>query len=87
MLHMNTHEESNSPSGMRDWMLDHGLTYRTLAPLMGQSASNICKKVQGAVAWQSSDLRFFHDRYGLSSDFVLGLDGETDGADPRLGVA
>lgn len=73
--------------GMRKWMRDRLLTYRSLAELMDQSPSNVWKKVNGKMAWQSSDLRFFHDKYGLSSDFVLGLDGEADGADSRLGVA
>lgn len=39
------------------------------------------------MAWQPDDLRFFHDEYGLSSDYVLGLDGEAERADPRLEVA
>ncbi|MEF2737513.1 MAG: XRE family transcriptional regulator [Bifidobacterium choerinum] len=84
---MKTHEERNSPSCMREWMTAQGLTYRTLAFSMGQSASNICKKVQGLVAWQPADLRFLHDEFGLSSDFVLGLDGEAGRADVELEVA
>lgn len=72
---------------MRAWMQQQRLTYRSLARLMGQSASNICKKVQGEVEWQSADLRFLHDEFGLSSDFVLGLDGEAERADARLEVA
>lgn len=74
-------------SEMRNWMRQQGLTYRSLALLMEQSASNICKKIQGDVEWQSSDLRFLHDTFGLSSDFVLGLDGEAGRVDTRLEVA
>lgn len=74
-------------SEMRNWMRQQGLTYRSLALAMGQSASNICKKIQGDVEWQSSDLRFLHDAYGLSSDFVLGLGDEAECVDTRLGVA
>ena len=87
MLSMTTHEELNSPSRMRDWMRGQRLTYRSLARLMGHSASNVCKKIQGDVEWQSSDLRFLHDTFGLSSDFVLGLDGEAGRVDTRLEVA
>lgn len=87
MLNMTTHEELNSSSRMRDWMRGQRLTYRSLACLMGQSASNVCKKIQGDVEWQSSDLRFLHDEFGLSSDFVLGLGDEAERVDTRLGVA
>ncbi len=86
MLSMTTHEELNSPSPMRDWMRKQQLTYRSLACLMGQSASNLCKKIQGDVEWQSSDLRFLHDEFGLSSDFVLGLGDEAGRAGARLEV-
>lgn len=87
MLSMTTHAELNLPSRMRVWMREQQLTYRSLACLMGQSASNICKKIQGDVEWQSSDLRFLHDEFGLSSDFVLGLGDEAERVDTRLGVA
>lgn len=72
---------------MSRWMRTQLLTYRSLAERMEQSPSNVWKKVNGKMAWQPDDLRFFHDEYGLSSDYVLGLDGEAERADPRLEVA
>lgn len=73
-------------NAVSQWMRSQSLTYRSLATQMGQSSSNVWKKVNGKMAWQPSDLRFLHDEFGLSSDFVLGLDGEAERADARLGV-
>ncbi|KFI93511.1 Xre family transcriptional regulator [Bifidobacterium saguini DSM 23967] len=61
----------NSP--MKEWLSDHGISYRKLAAEMGQSHASIAMKVNGDVAWQQKDLLFLHDRYGLSSDFVIGI--------------
>ena len=58
---------------MKEWLVEKGLSYRDFAAIMGQSPSSICKKVNGKTAWQQQDLLFLHDRYGLSSDFVLGI--------------
>lgn len=58
---------------MKEWLRDHDLSYRQVARQMGQSAASVSKKINGQVAWQQKDLVFFHDHYGLSSDFVLGL--------------
>lgn len=69
------------------WMQSQSLTYRSLARRMEQSPSNVWKKVNGHMAWQSSDLRFFHDEFGLSADFVLGLDGEAECVCASQGVA
>lgn len=60
-------------NAMCEWMGNQSLTYQSLAARMGQSSSNVWKKVNGQMAWQPSDLRFLHDEFGLSSDFVLGL--------------
>lgn len=62
---------------MKDWLHANHISYRALAAEMGQSAASICKKVNGDVAWQQSDLLFLHDRYALSSDFVLGIEKGT----------
>lgn len=72
---------------MRSWMQEQGLTYRSLAAEMGLSATSVWQKVHGDVQWQLRDLVFFHDKFGLSSDFVLGLDGEAERADTQLEVA
>lgn len=61
---------------MKQWLREHDLSYRKVALQMGQSASGLSKKINGQTAWQQKDLVFFHDRYGLSSDFVLGLSSE-----------
>ncbi|MDU2421855.1 MAG: helix-turn-helix transcriptional regulator [Bifidobacterium scardovii] len=58
---------------MKEWLAERGLSYRDFAAIMGQSPSSICKKVNGETPWQQCDLLFLHDRYGLSSDFVLGI--------------
>lgn len=58
---------------MKQWLQENGISYRRLAAEMGQSASGLCKKVNGETAWQQSDLIFLNTAYGLSSDFVLGL--------------
>ncbi|THG24036.1 XRE family transcriptional regulator [Bifidobacterium pseudolongum] len=73
-------------NAVSQWMRSQSLTYRSLANQMGQSSSNIWKKVNGKMAWQPADLRFLHDTFGLSSDFVLGLDGEAGCTDARLGM-
>lgn len=72
---------------MRSWMQEQGLTYRSLAAEMGLSATSVWQKMHGDVQWQLRDLVFFHDKYGLSSDFVLGLGDEAGRVDTRLGVA
>ena len=58
---------------MKEWLVENGLSYRDFAAIMGQSPSSICKKVNGETAWQQKDLLFLHDHYGLSADFVLGI--------------
>ena len=60
-------------AAMKEWLKNQGISYRELASSMGQSASSVCKKVNGETQWQQYDLLFLHDRYGLSSDFVLGI--------------
>ena len=47
---------------MKEWLKAQGISYRRLAASMGSSAATVCKK-----------LLFFHDKFGLSSDFVLGI--------------
>lgn len=58
---------------MKEWLVEKGLSYRDFAAIMGQSPSSICKKVNGKTAWQQQDLLFLYDHYGLSADFVLGI--------------
>lgn len=58
---------------MKEWLVENGLSYRDFAAIMGQSPSSICKKVNGETAWQQKDLLFLYDHYGLSADFVLGI--------------
>ena len=74
-------------NAVSQWMRSQSLTYRSLANQMGQSSSNIWKKVNGKMAWQPADLRFLHDTFGLSSDFVLGLGDDAERMDTRVGVA
>lgn len=75
------------PTKMSQWMHTQLLTYRSLAEHMEQSPSNVWKKVNGKMAWSAEDLRLLHDEFGLSADFVLGLDGEAGRADVELEVA
>jgi hypothetical protein len=64
---------------MKVWLRINDISYRSLASEMKQSASSVSKKVNHIVPWQSSDLAFFHDSYGLSSDFVLGFSSDPYG--------
>ena len=56
---------------MKEWLKAQGISYRRLAASMGSSAATVCKKLNGET--QQRDLLFFHDKFGLSSDFVLGI--------------
>lgn len=58
---------------MKEWLKAQGISYRRLAASMGSSAATVCKKLNGETPWQQRDLLFFHDKVGLSSDFVLGI--------------
>lgn len=58
---------------MKEWLKAQGISYRRLAASMGSSAATVCKKLNGETPWQQRDLLFFHDKFGLSSDFVLGI--------------
>lgn len=55
------------------WLSERHMTQRQLAAEMGQAPSSISMKINGDTSWQQKDLVFFSQRYGLSSDFVLGL--------------
>lgn len=63
---------------MKEWLKAQGISYRRLAASMGSSAATVCKKLNGETPWQQRDLLFFHDKFGLSSDFVLGLSSAAD---------
>lgn len=58
----------------KEWMNSRGYTYRELAPLMGIDASSLCRKANGLTSWSPRDLVFLHHKFGLSADFVLGLE-------------
>ena len=62
---------------MKEWLKAQGISYRRLAASMGSSAATVCKKLNGETPWQQRDLLFFHDKFGLSSDFVLGLSSDS----------
>ena len=62
---------------MKEWLKAQGISYRKLAASMGSSAATVCKKLNGETPWQR-DLLFFHDKFGLSSDFVLGISSDAD---------
>lgn len=72
---------------MLQWRREHGYTQLALAQKLNQSASTISLKERGLMPWQQSDLQALHDEFGLSSDFVLGLDGEAECEDVELEVA
>lgn len=63
---------------IKDWMNCSGFTYRELAPRMGLTAGTLCQKVNGTVDWKPRDLAFLHREFGLSADFVLGFEGESN---------
>jgi cyanate lyase len=66
---------------MKIWLHEKRISYRSLAMTLGQSAASVSKKVNGEVAWQQKDLVALHSRFGLSSDFVLGLIPFPDGGE------
>lgn len=70
-------------SPLKVWLLEQGMSYRSLATRMGQSPSNISKKLNGHMKWQSNDLVWIHLNFGLSSDFVLGLSDEQNHVEHR----
>ena len=76
MLVMKKQQDAKGTSGMKEWLKAKGISYRTLAASMGSSAATVCKKVNGETPWQQRDLLFFHDKFGLSSDFVLGISSD-----------
>ena len=69
----NIQQNAKGTSGMKEWLKAQGISYRRLAASMGSSAATVCKKLNGETPWQQRDLLFFHDKFGLSSDFVLGI--------------
>ena len=73
MLVMKKQQNAKGTSGMKGWLKAQGISYRRLAASMGSSAATVCKKLNGETPWQQRDLLFFHDKFGLSSDFVLGI--------------
>lgn len=70
---------------LKEWLVANGVSYRELAEGSGQSKANISGKVNGQIAWQPHDLRYLHEQYGLSADFVLGLDPNPTGPGPATG--
>ena len=46
-------------SPMKQWRKDHDVT--------------LSQKENGHLDWQQKDLLFLYDHYGLSADFVLGI--------------
>ena len=76
---MNKQTDEIYNSHIKAWLRINDISYRSLASEMKQSASSVSKKVNHIVPWQSSDLTFFHDAYGLSSDFVLGFSSDPHG--------
>ena len=60
-------------SPMKQWRKDHDVTQAALAADKGQSASTLSQKENGHLGWQQKDLLFLYDHYGLSADFVLGI--------------
>lgn len=61
---------------MKKWAALQGYTYASLAAALGLSKASVSMKINGLVAWQQRDLVRLNELFGLSSDFVLGLDVE-----------
>lgn len=78
MLVMKKQQDAKGTSGMKEWLKHRGISYRKLAASMGSSAATVCKKLNGETPWQQRDLLFFHDKFGLASDFVLGISSDAD---------
>lgn len=78
LLVMKKQKGVKGTSDMKEWLKAKGISYRRLAVSMGSSAATVCKKLNGETPWQQRDLLFFHDKFGLSSDFVLGISSDAD---------
>lgn len=78
LLVMKKQQDAKGTSDMKEWLKAQGISYRKLAVSMGSSAATVCKKLNGETPWQQRDLLFFHDKFGLSSDFVLGISSDAD---------
>ena len=78
MLDMKKQQDAKGTSDMKEWLNAQWSSYRNLAASRGSSAATVCKKLNGETPWQQRDLLFFHDKFGLSSDFVLGISPDAD---------
>lgn len=55
------------------WRKLNGVLQKDLAREMGQSSSTLSQKETGKLSWQQKDLELLYAKFGLSSDYVLGL--------------
>lgn len=78
MIVMNKHRSVRTNEEFVSYISKKGLSQRALGQLMGQSAASINLKLQGKVAWQQKDLMRLNELFGIPSDFVLGIEKESD---------
>lgn len=78
MVAMHKHCPKMANEKFASYISQKGLSQRALGDLMGQSAASINLKLQGKVAWQQRDLVRLNELFGITSDFVLGIDKESN---------
>ena len=76
MVVMNKHELVLTNRNMKSWVEKNQISQRRLGQLLGLDGSTVNGKLNGRIGWQQRDLVRLNELFGLSSDFVLGLDVE-----------
>lgn len=61
-------------SPLKHWLRSNNITQSKAAHDLGLAVSTFNNKLNGGTSWLDSDLRRINKLYGLSSDFVLGLE-------------
>jgi plasmid maintenance system antidote protein VapI len=78
MIVMNKQQPVSPNRNMKHWVEKNQISQRKLGRLMGLDGSTINGKLNGRIGWQQRDLVRLNELFGLSSDFVLGLNAEVD---------
>lgn len=60
-------------SPFKGWLTEHHIVQRSAAETLDLPVGTFNRKLNGEIAWLDRDLRRINKVYGLSADFVLGL--------------
>lgn len=73
LLNMSEQVRTDMNSNLKQRLADQHISYKALARILCVSSLSICKKVNGSVSWQASELYALNKQFGLSCDFLLGF--------------